>query len=79
MQNKWLELLLNPDRYTPMHLLKSNLSQLKAEGIYKGNVLSFDNECRSNRYPDAFENYDKIRESDYEPRHTGRLEMPELT
>ena len=68
MQNKWLKLLLNLDRYTPTNLLHNYLSLLKVEDIYKCNDLSFVNECRSNGCPDVFKNYYKIRETDYELR-----------
>ena len=76
MQNKLLKLLLNLDRYTPTNILHSNLSVLKVEDIFKCNIVSFVNECRSNRCPDVFKNYYKIRESVYELRHTSRLEVP---
>ena len=59
-----------------MNILHSNLSVLKVQDIFKCSILSFVNKCRSNRCPDVFKNYYEIRESHYELRHNGRLEVP---
>ena len=49
MQNKLLKLLLNLNRRTPTTELHKTLSTLKVEDIFKSNILSFVNECRSGR------------------------------
>ena len=76
MQNKLLKLLLNLNRRTPTTELHKTLSILKVEDIFKSNILSFVNECRSGRCSPVFCDYFSVRISDYDLRLNDRLDIP---
>ena len=66
MQNKLLKLILKLDKLTPTNVLHRNMKILKIADVHVCNTLGVVNEMGSNRCPEIFKHYFKIKTNHYD-------------
>ena len=76
MQNKLLKLILKLDKFTSTNVLHRNMKILKISDVHVCNTLGVVNEMGSNRCPEIFKNYFKIKTNHYDLRTKKQMVIP---
>ena len=76
MQNKLKKLILKLDKFTSTNVLHKNMKILKIADVHVCNTLGVVNEMGSNRCPEIFKNYFKIKTSHYDLRTKIQIVIP---
>ena len=76
MQNKLLKLILKLDKFTSTNVLYRNMKILKIADVHVCNTLGVVNEMGSNRCPEIFKNYFKIKTNHNDLRTKNQMVIP---